>query len=209
MTGHYALAVTSASTGHVVSRPDLQTFLRLSTDSAGQDELLLDVLEFAAQRLIEERTGRSLLQQTYTLTLDRDAVPTHTTEALVLPKAPLVSVSSVVSYNESQTAATWSTSEYAVDTGSEPGRLLALDAYSWPSDLRSQRSLVVTFAAGYSTASSGVPEPLALAVQVLCGHLYEHRGDEYPTHSPDWDLPFGLPSLVSELIAPYALPTVG
>lgn len=202
----YALETVTASTQVCVTRAELKTWLRLNEDSTEEDTAL-DAVALAAQAHLEDVTGRSFFKQTFRVTYDQAEVPTGTTYALPLPKSPLVdsTLFSVTSYDDDNTASVWSTSEYRIDDVSEPGRLVADESYTWPDDLRQHECLLVTFQAGYSTATSGIPDRLALAVKTYAAYLYEHRGDEAPIALD----PSGVPQAVAVLIGDYRLPEVG
>lgn len=172
----WSLAVTSASTQRVCERAPLKDYLRVPQDITDEDALI-DSIQMAAQRRLEERWGRSIFKQVYQYTLDE--FPTHSTDAIKLPKTPLVSVSSITVYDTSNNATVWSSSEYRVDTASEPGRVVCNDGYDYPTDdLRTQGAVVIAFTAGYTSSQSGVPDGIVTAVKALTARMYEHRGDE-------------------------------
>ncbi len=193
---HWSLALVTAapSSEPVVSIDDLKDYLRLSTDN-GEDKLLLSLVKAATTRL-EERWGRAFVTKTYDLSLDE--VPCST-GFIKIPKAPLASVTSITTYDEDNAATVWSTSEYRVDTASEPGRIVCNDAYDWPGDYRTQGGIVVRFTAGYSSQASGVPDGIQMATKALAAHLYEHRGD---------DGALDIPGLVKVYDDEYDLPEV-
>lgn len=196
---HWALAriaTTSIDNSDpVVSRADLKAWLRLDDDVTAEDGLL-DGLLLTAEKRLEERWGRAFLTKTYELTLD-DAG--ESTDAIRLLKAPLVSVISITSYDDDNTATVMASSEYRADTASEPGRVICNDEYDWPDDLRTQGGIVVRFTAGYSTAATGVPDGIKAAIKATAAHLYEHRGD---------DGTLDVPALVRVFDDEYALPEV-
>jgi hypothetical protein len=68
------------------------------------------------------------------------------------------------------------TADLYIDEKSEPGRVCLSYSKSWPSEtLRSYNAVCITFAAGYGTAGSDVPEKIRNAILLLVAHLYEHR----------------------------------
>jgi len=68
------------------------------------------------------------------------------------------------------------TADLFIDEKSEPARICLAYGKSWPSTtLRSYNSICVTFACGYGTAGSDVPEKIRNAILLLIAHLYEHR----------------------------------
>lgn len=180
LTAHYGLILSSASTLEVVTSSDLKDFLRITSTETADDALVMS-LQTAVRKRVEERWSRSCFRQLYTLSLD--AFPVSSTEAIALPKTPLVDSTdiAITLYNTTGGSSAWSTSEYLVDVASEPGRIMCQDDYDWPDDanLRSRAGIVITFRAGYSSSSGGpVPEGIAQAIKCGVAHLYEHRGDE-------------------------------
>ena len=99
----------TAPSAEPITTTEAKQFLRV--DHATQDDLIDDLIAAARQR-VEADTGRSLITTTWDLSFD--AFPDE--RAIVLPRLPLASVTSVTSYDADDTAATLSSSDYLVDT---------------------------------------------------------------------------------------------
>lgn len=125
----------------------------------------------ATEALYTANTGRQLVSATYTLT----ATGFPSGYNWTLPHAsPLASVTSVQYYDVSGTLQTFASTNYYVDTSSEPGRLwLAPNAY-WPSTQSRANAVIVTYVAGYGTAAS-VPDIDKAAVKLLVANWYDNR----------------------------------
>jgi uncharacterized phiE125 gp8 family phage protein len=157
---------------------------------------------------VEDRTGRFFFQTSCSLHLD--AFPVDSTGVIRVPAAPLVSVASITSYNSTDGATVMSTSDYTVDTVSEPGRIALRASGQWPSSLRTVNGGVVALTAGYSTSTGGgstsLPAdcaPMVSAVKLLLAHLYENRQQVLaPGGAAAIDLPYGVEYLVSSLVSP-------
>ena len=117
---------------------EVKQSLRIDTDNFDQDAELTMMIR-AAVKTIEEYLGRSLLTKVYDLYLDR--IPYSQDDRLIegistgpdlrqsqnfiyLPKAPISQVQFFKYYNDSDTATTFATSNYYVDTVSEPPRVV-------------------------------------------------------------------------------------
>ena len=88
---------------------------------------------------------------------------------------PLSSVTSIKYYDTDETVATFSSSNYIVDTHSEPGRIELQYSEVWPSTvLRPINGVEIIFVAGYGAASA-VPDVIKHAIKILIAHCYENR----------------------------------
>lgn len=201
---HVALKLVGDTTGEPVSAAEIKPHLRVESTSTESDTII-DGYIAAARKRIEERTRRALLIQTFDFAFDGpypdDAEP------IVLPKAPLAGVSSIVSYGSTGDSSTLSTDAYFVDAYSEPGRVCLNGGYSWPSGKRDLVTGVIRFTAGYSTSSTGIPGPLLQAIRMTAGHWFENR-EQVQVTEPGAQL-LNLPDGVEECIADYVLPEAG
>lgn len=168
--------VPTTSTDEPVSLTELKLWLRVDSTETVDDDLV-SALNTAARTRIEECHGRSFLKQTfdaYPECLDDDGVR--------LPRAPLVSVTSIKGFSLDELTDTggtaMSSSGYYVDTVSEPGRVYQTGAIAWPTATRYGNPYVIRFVAGESTGSSGVQDRAKVEIKQLVAKLYEHRGDE-------------------------------
>jgi uncharacterized phiE125 gp8 family phage protein len=105
----------------------------------------------------------------------------------------LVSVTHVKSYDDSDTATTFDSAKYFVDTANTPPRIVLRDGQSWPTGLRAANGLEIQYVAGYGSNDTDVPEPLRLAIMQIITANYENRGDEAVK----------MPSIVNSLVSPY------
>ena len=103
---------------------------------------------------------------------------------VVIESTPLRSVTTLEYYAPSATSlSTLASSNYYVDTVSEPGQLRLALGSVWPAVEPTRHDAVrITTVCGYSTTSSSVatavPDEYRWAMLLICAHLYEHRGDE-------------------------------
>lgn len=144
----------------------------------------------SARRWLERETGRAFLNQTWRQTFDE---PPSCAAAMLLTKAPLVSVTAVTSYSLTDVPTVMSNTTYFVNTTREPARIELHDGVSWPTGLRLYSGMSVDYVAGYGTVDTDVPEDLRHAILLLAGHWYEYR--EAVTDLSVQEIPIGVAAL--------------
>lgn len=187
--------LVTGTTEEPVSKAEAKLWLRLDEHEVSEDALL-DSLIVKARACWEDRTNRAAMLQTFDYYLDSDLDDCPVS----IPKAPLVSVTSIKGFQSSELTDTggtaMSTSGYYVDTAHEFGRVSPASGFTFPTATREINPAVIRFTAGYSSGSSGVPDAVKTEIKELVARLYEHRGDEpeqtkiLATYVPtDLDLP--------------------
>lgn len=177
------------------------------------DDTLITSLITGARQWAEQYTNRALITQTWQFWLD--ACP-ETDEGIFgssafinLPRPPLISVSNVTSYDDSDTGTVWPSSNYYVDTIREPGRLALRQGAVWPTPTRLTNGIRIEYTAGYGASASAVPEPVKTAIRQLVAHWYEHRGeaalsgDRFGSHA------MHVPLIIQALLDPYRIRYTG
>jgi uncharacterized phiE125 gp8 family phage protein len=171
------IKLVTASTGEPVSRPEVKLWLRVDEHDVTEDALIDSLIARARARL-EEVKHRSFLVQTFDYYMDEPL----TGCAVSLPKAPLVSVTSIRGFSSTESSdsggTAMSTADWYVDTAHEFGRVLPVSGATFPTATREINPTIIRFTAGYSSGSSGVPEAAKDEIKQLVARLYEHRGDE-------------------------------
>lgn len=102
---------------------------------------------------------------------------------LLLPRSPLVSVTSVTYVNSASATITLSAStDYMVKSFNGMGRVILRDTASWPGDLHAGPEGVITvvYTAGYGTTAAEVPVSLRHAQLLQIATLYEFRSTLSP-----------------------------
>lgn len=132
----------------------------------------------SARRHIEETYGVAFCPQVLEYALD--AFPCSSADnrwgAIVLPRPPLQSVTSITYVDQSGVSQTLSTSVYEVDTRPYLGEVRPKYNQSWPSTRDQKNAVIVRYNAGYVDADS-IPENMKMAVRFLTGDLYYNRED--------------------------------
>lgn len=198
--------VTASNDTLPISLSDMKVYLRV--DGTADDDLIIAYINTAVEA-IKQYTRRAIKTETFVFKADGFADANgddrllqlgpgvHTGsrpyilgggEALDLPFPPLQSVTSVVTYDRGNNALTFSASLYGVDLQS--GRIYLNEGETWPSDLRAQDAVQVTYVAGYGSAS--VPAPILQAIRLHVSGMYDGTC-------------MGLSAEVMGLLAPYRL----
>ena len=122
----------------------------------------------AAEDWLVARTNRSLYTQSCTLKVSR--FPTANS-GFLLPRVPLLSVTSIVYVDPDGAVTTAAGSLYDVGIAREPGRITLAYGQAWPAYRLIADGIVIQYATGYTTP----PVLLKQAVLMLSAHFYEHR----------------------------------
>lgn len=163
-------------------------------DEVSADDALLRVYLKAATAWVESYTGRSLMSQTWQLSLE------DFPEEVYLPHgAPNAAIVSVKYYDTSNALQTLSSSVYQLVSFSEPACLTLVDGQVWPATYDRDDAVIVEYTAG-ATSAETVPAPLQQAVLLLVGHWYEHR-----EQSVAGTIISNIPMAAESLCAPYRL----
>jgi len=149
----------------------------------------------SARTYIEDMTNIAMNDQTWRMSLDAwpmgesewfGGVQQRTIASLYdgspriveLARFPLLSVSSVNMYNESDEETVLVVADtFTIDKISRPARLTPKSGVVLPTDLRQINGVIIDYAAGYGDAAADVPAPLRLAVKMTAAYMYSHRGD--------------------------------
>ncbi len=170
------LILVTPSTQEPLSLAETKLWLKIEDDDVADDPLVESLITTARERY--ETHGRCLLYQTFD-----DYLATYPcATAIELPKFPLVSVTSVTGFTETDLTDTggtaMSSSEMYVDVASEPGRVVSVAGATWPVATRRVNPIIIRFTAGYSSETSGVPELAKTTLKKMVARAYEFRGDQ-------------------------------
>lgn len=114
-------------------------------------------------------------------------------DVIYLEKSPITSVSYIKYYNSSNTLTTMDSSDYVVDTYSEPGRIEIAYGQSWPDTYTRPSAVNIRFIAGYGATSAYVPDTIKDGIYLTLTHLFENRGDEGRR----------MPLVIKDVLEPY------
>lgn len=191
----------TAAANEPVSLAEAKLHCRVDHDD--EDLYLQDLITAAREHVEQVVLNRALLTQTWELFLDR--FPGEGEIRLPLP--PLQSVTGIYYTPDGDVEQMFAAANYAVDTVSEPGRIVLQRDASWPGDTLSVVNGVrIEFVAGYGDAAADAPGPVRRALLLLIGDLYEHREETIAIQGLQLQqLPFGMAPLVRSYRIPPEL----
>jgi hypothetical protein len=182
-----SLTIVTGPAADPVTLAEAKAWLRI--DGTDEDVLLAVLITTAAQAA-EQYLRRSLITQTWKLTLDLDcsgldlgegvydlpvtALHSGLPRVIELPKGPVQSITSVKTYDLDNTESTFSSANYSADTAGD--RLVLAYGATWPSNLRPQAAAAITYVTGYGATSTNVPSPIKTGLLIHMASLYEQRG---------------------------------
>jgi uncharacterized phiE125 gp8 family phage protein len=141
-------------------------------ETGADQEGVIGRLIQAAVKYAEERTARKFIAQIWDITYDR--FPAWNGE-LLLPFAPLSSVTSI-SYNDPDgTPTVLASTSYTVDAGALSPRIVPTFNENWPDTRGHINDVTVRAVFGYGVEPEDVPEEIKLPLLQVVMHLYEHR----------------------------------
>lgn len=148
-----------------VTLDEIKDHLRI-VDFTDHDSQLIGLIT-ASREWVESYTGRALIQQTWKYYLQ----DWPSGDEFELPFPPLQSVTSIKYTDSDDDETEWDSTEYEVDTDSEPGRVILAYGYTWPSTtLHPKNPIKVEFVAGYDSEGSpadylvNIPQAIKAAI---------------------------------------------
>jgi uncharacterized phiE125 gp8 family phage protein len=167
---HFGLKRTADAATEPFTTAEAKLWLKITHAS---DDSIIDAIVKAARMKVESDTGRALLDQIWALSLDKAP---SSRQPIILPVAPVSAVTSIKSYDAANAESTMATGDYRLDAHSVPHRVALNESASWPSELRKEGALLVTFTAGYGANAAAVTDKgLLHAIRLLVAHWYFNR----------------------------------
>ena len=166
----FRVSLLTGPTADPVSLSEAKLHCRIDENA---DNATIAMLIKAATGVCENYMRRPIMTQEFKQYFDRWPGESY----LELGRTPLISVTSVKTYDESDVATTFNASNYYVDTATQPGRIVLRSGVSWPSWIRRANPIEIQFKAGYGTDPNSVPAEIRMAVLNTIAFLYENRGD--------------------------------
>lgn len=210
---HMADTLLEAPASEPISASALRAHLR---DVPDADAVLTQLITDARQ-YVEEATGLAMISQKRRLVMDywpleergsdglgwwdgvqEGALIGSAKRAVELPRAPLLSVEEVKTYDSANEASTFPETSYYLDTASKPGRLALTIGATWPVPTRPVAGVEIDYTAGWADAAS-VPGPLKRAILLISAHWYENR------ELVDYDGPSRIPMQADRILRKYRI----
>lgn len=164
------IELVTAATSEPVSLDAAKDHCRIT---GGEEDALLVSLIGAARDYCQRTDSgrRQYISTTYDWKMDRFGG-----YRIVLPRAPLQSVTSITYYDSVNTSTVLSSSLYHVATPDDgKGWMQPISGESWPSTYERPDAVTIRFVAGYGSSAGNVPETLRQAMLLLIGHWHENR----------------------------------
>ena len=147
---------------------------RIDSDNTAEDTMFSGVWIPAVTEACEQILKRSIMAQTWALTLDGFADEI---------KRPNPRRLSVTAGEYKDTAGAWQTlagTVYEVDAASEPGRVVLASGQSWPAVFDGVGVVKITYSAGYASGNeaaqqAAVPASIKQWLLLAVGTAYAHR----------------------------------
>lgn len=189
----YSVAVKTAPAAEPLTRAEAKLHLRVDVTD---DDALIDALIQAAREWVENYCRRSLVQRTLELRLD--GFPAE----ILLPRGPVISLTSVKYTDQGGTLQTVSASLYQADLYGVVPRLTPVFGALWPIPaLGTLNAVLIEYEAGYAPSSASptdyadsVPAAIKAAMKLLLGVWYDNR-----------DAGGDVPAAVKHLLAPFEI----
>jgi len=188
--------LVDASDVEPLTLDEVKAHLRVSWDD---ENAIIERYAKAARRSLENSLRHAFLPQQWDFALDK---PPCDSAPILLPRAPLISVTSVTSYDTANAATVFSSGNYLQDTMSRPGRVALNQGVVWPAPsngLRDTNAIVVRYTCGYADRNL-IPDDLIAGLLLLIGTLYHNRESISAIQT------FALPDCVEALVSEYRLP---
>jgi uncharacterized phiE125 gp8 family phage protein len=157
-----SLRLITAPTEYPVTRAEAKQHCKVDVTT---DDELIDIFIAAATAHVEAVTGRAIMDQTWELVLD------DLSDAILLPKGPVQSVTSITYYDTSDALQTLSSTLYTLDNVSDPSWIVRNEDATYPDVADGVNNVIIRFIAGYSD----VPQALKAALMILIAHFYDNR----------------------------------
>jgi uncharacterized phiE125 gp8 family phage protein len=165
------LTQSVAPTDEPVTRDEARLWARITITD---ENAVIDNLIVTARDWAESLTRRQFVTATWERELD--GFPPDGA-AIVLPRPPLSSITSIGYTDENGDAQTWSSANYQVDTSAEPGCVLPVEGETYPStQAGTLNTVTVTYQAGYGDPAD-VPQQIKTAILLYVQYLYDRPGD--------------------------------
>ena len=183
------VSIVTGESVDVVTTAQIKANLRIANSDSTHDTQI-EICRDASISVAKEYLQKSLMNRTLKLSLDnipfadsilpeKEGITTgpfleYRQRSVNLPFSPLVSVSSVKTFDDSDNETTMASSRYYVDTSSEYGRVILRTGETWDDMLRVGNAIEITYVAGYGTVATSVPAGIRQGIIVLASHYFEN-----------------------------------
>lgn len=157
------LVLDTPPTSYPVTLTEAKAQCRIEEDDS-QDGAI-NIMIAAATSYVEQYLGRSLMPQTWRLTLDRFQ------NEIVLPKGPVTEVTEFQYFDADNAQQDVDAALYEIDVASDPPRVLRAPNANWPVTAAGVNKVVITYTAAYDP----LPAAIKHAIQLLIAQWFDSR----------------------------------
>jgi uncharacterized phiE125 gp8 family phage protein len=161
-----SIILTTPPTVEPVNLAEAKAHLRVTH---ADDDTFISTLIVTARRVIEQRYGLSLMQQSWSVFLDR----WPNCAVLPLPLFPVQSITDVKIYGDDDVAATLDPAHYFLGAASRPSRLVLRQGRIVPPPGRRANGIEIKLTSGFAA----VPQHIKQALLLIVADYYANRGD--------------------------------
>ena len=184
------ISLVTAPAAEPVDLDEAKLHLRVDIND---DDTLIESLILLARRMSEGISNHRFVTQTWDIFMD--AFPGSDTIHLPKSLSPLSSVTHIKYTDEDDNESTFASSNYVVDTYSDPGRIKLDRDSNWPSDtLTELNGVVVRVVVGYGDPAD-IPQEYKQAIMLMVGHWYENR-EQVTVGEVAREIPMGVEALL-------------
>ena len=207
------LDIVSQTGSEPVTLEELKAYLRVDHD---EEDSLITSLGVAARQAIETKIQKVIPTTTFDYSLaelpfgggyyDRRVranptiynwLPTHGGAPIVLPRAPLKSITSITYIDSSGDSQVVPTSVYqAIPSSNGPGMVKLRPNQVWPIPYPTYGAVTIRFVAGMGDDGTTVPDAIKTVIKMVVDDIYNHR-------SANSDVAMTANPAVKSLLAPY------
>jgi uncharacterized phiE125 gp8 family phage protein len=145
---------------------EVKTHLRVTH---GDDDIFISTLIASARRMIEQRYGLAVMQQSWSVFQDQ-----WPEDGLFdLPLFPVQSITDLKTYGDDDVAATIDPAHYYLDAVSRPSRLVLRRGRTVQPPGRRVNGIEIKLVAGFTST----PQTIKQALLIVIGDWYANRGD--------------------------------
>jgi hypothetical protein len=185
----HTLTLVTAPTAEPITIEEAKAWAKIDMDD---DDAVVTALVAAVREAAERHMRRSLITQTWKLTLDlapsmlNSALPDGVYELPVsslygslqreveLPNGVVQAITNVTTYGLDNTSSTYDPTNYFLDSAG--ARLVLNLGCIWPANMRPRAAVEISYRTGYGDGASAVPQPIRTAMMIHFASLYEQRG---------------------------------
>lgn len=179
-----------------VSLSDTKAWLNIADADTSHDAKITSLIR-AATAFFESMTQYQCLTATFVLSLDGFPNDDLSNNAILLPRWPVETVTSVRYVDTDGDTQTISSANYNVSRAYNVSRISPNLDYVWPATKQQDDVVAVIFTAGNGAATDDVPDLVQTGIKMLVAHMFENP-EPVNIGNITTELPLGLMSIVQD-----------